>query len=657
MIKIVNLKKSYFVNKKENVVLNNISLNLNDVGLVYILGASGSGKSTLLNILEGIDNKFEGEVYIDSKNIKKIKGNNKRKFFKNNVGIISQSSNLFEYLTVYQNLLLTCLIKGVNKSVIDEYLIKYKLDYVKNNKVSLLSGGEKQRLSLIRAIINKPKIIFSDEPTGALDKENASLLMEELYEISKSTLVIVVTHSLSIVNTFKGSVIKLCNGNISFKENLTINNNYKIIKKEEKEEDYSNLFIKESFKRNKSKNIITTISLFIGLLLIFLCFGLNEGFNSNFDNLYLNNINSNVLKIYKNDYEDINNGKLNVVKKTRPSIDNVNTFLSSFSNLNTYYNLDFYIQNKEIKINNVESKEYNLKFYFLDSNENNLYINDINKVNIESLSISINKSFTFYEPNLNIKSDEFFTFECTYYKFNIIKEFKYLNEPTIYFPYFYFLNYLENTLAKGISEKISKPVSFLDLVYLCSVDSEISSYSLYFSIDKKDIKSIRVLMNKINESNKPLYKIDSEYYFVVDSFIALMQALVLGIKMFMIVVVLCNLFLICFLTFSKLKKDKKEIAILRILGSNEEYINNIYINEGVIIYIISLSLSLLFYFLLRGLINKKLYDFFVIFNLIDISNNNFLLIISLSFVLIILSYICLLSFSKKFNIKEELKEE
>ena len=350
MIQVKHLSKSYKRKNKTNVILKNVNITLFDVGLVYIIGPSGCGKSTLLNIFEGIDNDYEGDVFINDTNIRKLKGKAKRMFFKNNIGIVTQASNLFESLTVYQNLLLTCYIKGINKSIIDEYLKKYKLEKLKNHKVSTLSGGEKQRISLIRAIINKPKIIFADEPTGALDKDNAQILMDELYELSKTTLVIVVTHNLNLINEYKGSIIEIKDKEVEIKENLTINTNYVRYSKLVKEKDYSNLFIDSSFKSNKAKNIISFISLFVGLFLIFGSFSLNEGFNLNKDNIYEKNINSNVVKIYKNDYEDISKSKLSLVKKKRPSIENIQTFLCSFENINIYYNFDFYITNKFIRV-------------------------------------------------------------------------------------------------------------------------------------------------------------------------------------------------------------------------------------------------------------------------------------------------------------------
>ena len=132
----------------------------------------------------------------------------------------------------------------------------------------------------------------------------------------------------------------------------------------------------------------------------------------------------------------------------------------------------------------------------------------------------------------------------------------------------------------------NKKISFLDLVYLCLDDSNISSYSMYVAISNNDIKRIRNLMTNISNSNKPIYKLESEYFFIIDSFVSLIQALLLGIKMFIIIICLCNMFLIGFLTYSTVKKEKRIIAILRVLGSKEEYINNIFLNENIIILFI-----------------------------------------------------------------------
>ena len=120
------------------------------------------------------------------------------------------------------------------------------------------------------------------------------------------------------------------------------------------------------------------------------------------------------------------------------------------------------------------------------------------------------------------------------------------------------------TIVTHIGIVTNKKISFLDLVYLCLDDSNISSYSMYVAISNNDIKRIRNLMTNISNSNKPIYKLESEYFFIIDSFVSLIQALLLGIKMFIIVICLCNMFLIGFLTYSTVKKEKRIIAILQI---------------------------------------------------------------------------------------------
>lgn len=158
MIELKNITKKY-----DRKVLDNVNLKL-DYGKIYILkGISGSGKTTLLNIIGGIDNNYEGTYTLDNENIKKLKNKNQ---FRKKIGYVFQQSLLISHLSIKDNLLL---IKNDYK-LVEELSKMFGLQSLLYKMPSELSIGERERVSIIRAIISNPKIIIADEPTGALFK-------------------------------------------------------------------------------------------------------------------------------------------------------------------------------------------------------------------------------------------------------------------------------------------------------------------------------------------------------------------------------------------------------------------------------------------------------------------------------------------------------
>lgn len=191
-MEIRNISKS-FSNKK---ILNDISYSFKNGYIYAILGTSGSGKTTLLNILGLLDNKFEGDIIIDHKMISKSKDN--FEFRNKNIGFIFQSYYLIENLNVEENIKMP--LEYSKKEKRDEEYFKSIIETLKisnllKEKVNYLSGGEKQRIAIARAFINKPNIIICDEPTGNLDEENSLNVIAILKQlISENKLIIIVTH-------------------------------------------------------------------------------------------------------------------------------------------------------------------------------------------------------------------------------------------------------------------------------------------------------------------------------------------------------------------------------------------------------------------------------------------------------------------------------
>lgn len=197
ILEIENLKKIYHTKNKEFLAVDNFSFNLKKGEFIAIVGPSGCGKSTILSILCGLEEKSEGNIKYES-NIK--------------FGYMLQGDNLFEWRTIYKNCLLGLEIqKNNNKEYVNTLLKKYGLHEFRNSYPSSLSGGMRQRVSLIRTLATKPDILLLDEPFSALDYQTRLAVSEDVYKIIKKENIstIMVTHDIGEAISMADKVIVL----------------------------------------------------------------------------------------------------------------------------------------------------------------------------------------------------------------------------------------------------------------------------------------------------------------------------------------------------------------------------------------------------------------------------------------------------------------
>ena len=217
LIELSNLNKIFFNEKKVNV-LKKISYKFKRGKIYSLMGPSGSGKSTLLNLLSLIDRPSSGSIIIEKKHIdfKDSKKNDTLRAKK--IGIIYQQDNLLSDFTAIENIYLASLAAGNNReySVAKSKILLRKVGLISrsNHYPSQLSGGEKQRISIARALINDPQIILADEPTGSLDLETAKGVFELLKkQINPNRLIIFATHNRFFANK-SDCLLEIVNGNI-----------------------------------------------------------------------------------------------------------------------------------------------------------------------------------------------------------------------------------------------------------------------------------------------------------------------------------------------------------------------------------------------------------------------------------------------------------
>ena len=365
MLELRNINKSYITKNERVNALKNINFTFPDKGLFVLMGPSGCGKSSLLNILTGLDSKYEGRVLYNNENINDIYDN-----YRNEISYMTQSFNLFDNLTVFENVNLSLELLGKSdKTKVETILKDFEIYDLANKKCNTLSGGEKARVSIARAVIKNPKIIFCDEPTGNLDDKTSKLVWTLLKKISETVLVIIASHDEKNSYEF-GNVIKIIDGQINEEiiNNVVSNKNTFI-----KYKTSSNLSLNLLFKIFNNKKMLYILSILV-MSISFIMFGLFNKLSS--------------VNIKKAEINTIINSDINEITLYKKGNINDYTIYFSQNDLKTTHKLlqnsDSYYASSLLSNNNIFTFEFEntlditdyYKLYNSSANENNVFIDE-----------------------------------------------------------------------------------------------------------------------------------------------------------------------------------------------------------------------------------------------------------------------------------------
>ena len=270
MIKINNLMKSF----NDKVIFDDVNIEFCDTGEIYcILGESGAGKSTLFQILFGLDNKYEGQYILNGVDAKQYTQNQWSDIRSSLMQIVYQDFKLLENFSVYDNLNYAMNINVENREdKINDALKKMDLAQHIYKKVNKLSGGEKQRLAFARAIINNPKLILLDEPTGNLDDKNANIIMQYISTLKKDgSMIIIITHDSRVI-PYCSNILEIVDKKIITKNknnDIIISKiDYEVISKQSKLSSFK--YTTKSIKHNLSDILLNNIPV-ISIFIVFIC--------------------------------------------------------------------------------------------------------------------------------------------------------------------------------------------------------------------------------------------------------------------------------------------------------------------------------------------------------------------------------------------------
>lgn len=340
MIKLVNLEKSF-----DFKVLDKINLEFKPGNIYVLKGKSGSGKTTLLNLISGLDSDYTGSIYINDKNLKNLKKDEITNY-RNNIGYMRQECLLYRNLTVLDNLLL---IEN-NKDKIIDLCKKFNIDEIINKYPYEISGGERERVSLIRALLNDNKILLLDEPSANLDKDNSENFVKYLKKIDISDKIIIISTHENIYDDIANVIINIEYGKINLVKDKANKNKELIIKNNMGKK---NLF--KGLKIIKKQSIIFRIFTIILLFASLLAISFNLNFKEEYIKVKLEDTPYNIIDVnsmYLEDFEEyINKTYTNYVYKN----DNLNVYpLYEYenSNLKNFLEVGAFPQNNnEVLIN------------------------------------------------------------------------------------------------------------------------------------------------------------------------------------------------------------------------------------------------------------------------------------------------------------------
>ena len=570
MIKVKHLTKRF----QSRIIFDDLSFTFPSTGFIAIVGESGCGKSTLLNILANLDNDYSGDVIFNN-----YKYRDYQKDISKEIGIIYQNYNLLDSYTAFENIKISALINdNFAAENIYDLANQFGIDHgLLGKKCAVLSGGEKQRIAILRVLINRPSIILADEPTGALDSKNSEIVMEILKEISKTSLVIMVTHNLILAEKYCDNVISFSNLN---KTNLAINAERKKKFKNQVRDNSFFQLIKCHMSQNKMRHVLAILSLVFTFVFTNLCltfvFESRNIANSVSSNFY----DRSVFTVSKSEKEKIEDSMFSYVQLTRPTPSEMIALKNVLPDFDFYYDLSIFYPNV-ISINSNDKVIDNVLFLpcFENLTNNEIIINTALSNLIESNLITTKLESQFLYQNETFQFETEFSLKII----EVIEEINILNNPKIYYNYFLAYDYLSKKYLSKSSQK-----TYLQVIKEANNNDALSSYQMLINVkDKTKISEMYKIMNK-GITN---YEITSNAYSIENTINEIVKAFLLVLLMFEVITIVSCFSIILYITLSIIIDYQKEKAILISMGKDKNSFFKIFLAEMIILFLISIIIG------------------------------------------------------------------
>lgn len=546
MIQLKNVSKKF-----DKTVLKNVNVSFKEGNIYVIKGISGSGKTTLFNILSFLDSDYEGTYLWDNKDVKTV-GETERELILNNISYVFQKSFLFKKLTVKENLLF---IKD-NLKLIEEYSRKFNIYKLLDKKPEEVSGGERQRISLVRALLLNSKVILLDEPTSSLDKENASIFANYLKEITDDNKIIIISTHKDLYDDFANVIYSIDYGDIRIVKDNEKSSVTKEILKTASDTQSSTFSRDLSFAlKRKNKRVMLAIIMFFMFLLIFVSLSIVSNLKRESLTKFAEKYPLNVFDISIYDEDNIKPEVINKYYNYKIDSENYNVYIlpekedSAFSIMNTIKYGDFPSSLNEVLVN----EEFaNNEFPFIPLEE------------VIGKSIELNEEKFVIKGIIKIDSvEDSWSYRTYSFYLNIYDYNKREAIPAIFVPY-------------KKMEKLGK--------------IDYNSYNVIISVSKKDAISIYLEEMKLVDGYG-----DYEHYLtwlskVKNDFYSIYNYTLIGLAIGLVAIIFIFIFTMNKI-FLELYYKRKEIGYLQLYRVSKDRIHLIFLIDYFFEIIIAFACS------------------------------------------------------------------
>lgn len=696
-IELNSVSKQYPINKNEKVtVLSNVSLSFPKTGLVSVLGKSGSGKSTLLNLIGKLDNPSKGKIYCNGEDIAKYKENQLLSFRKEVVSYIFQHYHLLNNQTGLYNVMLPCLLRGDSFNDAKRKALSMMIDFsmneeLLNKKCSLLSGGERERIAIMRAFINEPQLLLADEPTGALDKENALLVMESLKKASEKSLVIVVTHNEELAHKYSDRIIHMKDGKVVVDEKIKlisgrVENTYLTNKKSNP--NWYNKILLTNFMKRLKRNTFSLLSLVIGITASMLIFGFSNGAHRSISVSTQKQFDYGVASISKENRIKSDESPITLIQTLRANEEEINELKYQYDFLHYCVSYDYLISpalNMYINEEQIQGISYTPVYSFIDSSiDKSLLskgkipsINTLNQVVINEtayqylkkeiksnplntyIRLKDNKTVTYYTDDLEKPYIiDYFNYDRLVEIVGVVKELTFLNTPKIYYPYVAMDSYLNQTFLNNLSAYQGQ-TSWKERIMFANDSEFVTSYSHKVFLKRAgEVELLKEMKNSLDEK----YSLNSNALTIEETLFQLVDAASVGMEVFLVISLIGTAMIIGIISFASYSEDIKESAVLLSLGAKRDEVTSLYLFENIVLCLIALLISFIITLVIQSPLNALIEHLTTLIGIIDVPFKSFngklflfplLVTVSALFISLVATYLPI-AFSKKISLKEVL---
>lgn len=629
------LAKAYATSSGPFYALRPTTLSFPSKGLVAIKGKSGSGKSTLLNLLSGIETPTKGRTVFlgEPLNAKK------RPLLGREGAMVFQHYNLILGESALYNVALPLLLRGQSTRKAKGILIRFGLGGVLRKKVDVLSGGEKQRVAICRALVTDPKIIFADEPTGALDEANSVVVMDALKQISKKRLVLLVSHNEELIGRYADRVVEIVDGRVTSDSAPTLTASTPAKRDMVRHgRAWVFRFLLRNIKKHAFKDVTCLLAGIIGFSSLLLSVGYLVGNMPAMEEQMTKSLTYLNASISTRTTMEVPGSSLVLVKKTRPTADEVQVSLPRLAHYDLVDDYGYFFPSSMVFSLGEETFEPTLfsPVYDITLNEYGAeMIQDSLPLHGEALDEAVvNLEFLRKFPRLGLgdvlavnsrsvvtlegKQNEVFVEAHLTIK-AIVKEFGFLNSPRVYYSYPCLKRELENV---DVFSSAGDRYSVAELVEGAAADSVYGNYGrLLFLHDPGSVSELFKAMEEKTDAGD--MEIVSNVYSLRESFSSLSMAFTSSLGLFIGIALVGLVLILGMGSFSSLVQGKKENAILLSLGAKRGDILAIYCLEAMSLCLLSATISLILVPLLQRFTNFLLEREFDIPRLVRVPLDSF----------------------------------